>query len=199
MSISEGLLSQIIYAFFESGFVILTKKWTRLRHMMEKVRVSITPTDKITRQQILDNTPTKYHDIILPNYGIGCKRRVLDPEYMYLRSLHSPKMYLTRTALTRIAEYGVYDENGTYFPADVIILANGFAVGGHILSLNVTGSRGRTLLDYWKDKQALSSYRSAVVSEFPNFFILNGPNSASGHLSVIYTVECQVAYVCKLV
>ena len=108
-------------------------------------------------------------------------------------------MYLTRTPLTRIAEHGVYDADGTYFPADVIILANGFAVGGHILSLDVIGSKGRTLLDYWKDKQALSSYMSAAVSAFPNFFILNGPNSASGHLSVVYTVECQVAYVCKLV
>ena len=130
---------------------------------------------------------------------MGCKRRILDPEFIYLKSLHSPKIFLTKTSLTRIAENGVYDANGKHFPAEVIVLANGFHIGGHLAKLDIQGSKGRNLLEYWTEKKAASSYRSAVISEFPNFFILDGPNSASGHFSVIYTVECQVEYVCKLV
>jgi len=81
----------------------------------------------------------------------------------------------------------------------VIILANGFAIGAHLAKLDIRGAKGRGLLEYWMEKKAVSSYRSAAMSEFPNFFVLDGPNSASGHFSVIYTVECQVEYVTKLV
>jgi cation diffusion facilitator CzcD-associated flavoprotein CzcO len=85
------------------------------------------------------------------------------------------------------------------YPADVIVLANGFLIGGHLAKLDITGNKGRSLLEYWTEKEAVSSYKSAAMSEFPNFFMLDGPNSASGHFSVIYTVECQVNYVSKLV
>ena len=108
-------------------------------------------------------------------------------------------MYLTNTALTRIHPDAVEDAMGNRYPADVIILANGFAIGAHLAKLDIQGKKGRGLLEYWMEKEAVSSYRSAAMSEFPNFFMLDGPNSASGHFSVIYTVECQVEYVTKFV
>ena len=37
-----------------------------------------------------------------------------------------------------------------------------------------------------------------MVPEFPNFFILMGPNTVTGHLSVIYTVECQINFTLRL-
>jgi cation diffusion facilitator CzcD-associated flavoprotein CzcO len=130
---------------------------------------------------------------------MGCKRRILDPGFIYLKSLHSPKMTLTNTPLTRIMIDTVEDASGRQYPADVIILANGFEIGGHLAKLDITGIKGRSLLEYWTAKEAVSSYKSAAMSEFPNFFVVDGPNSASGHFSVIYTVECQVAYINKLV
>lgn len=37
-----------------------------------------------------------------------------------------------------------------------------------------------------------------VVSEFPNFFILYGPNAATGQHSVIFHSECQINFSCRL-
>jgi len=148
---------------------------------------------------MLEAAPKKYHDILLPRYSAGCKRRILDPDFVYLKALHSPKMTLTKTPLTKITKDAVFDGNGTRYPADVIVLANGFQIGGHIAKLDVTGRNGRNLLQYWAEKEAVSCYRSVLISEFPNFFMIDGPNSASGHFSVIYSVECQVEYACKLV
>jgi cation diffusion facilitator CzcD-associated flavoprotein CzcO len=108
-------------------------------------------------------------------------------------------MYLTNTAITRVTRTGVQDASGKEYPADVIILANGFRVGAQLHQVNIKGSKGRTLVEYWTEKKAVSSYRSTTISEFPNFFILDGPSSNSGHFSVIYSVECQVQYVNKLV
>jgi hypothetical protein len=45
---------------------------------------------------------------------------------------------------------------------------------------------------------AASSYFGTCLSEFPNFFIMMGPNTLSGHLSVIYTTECQINYTMRV-
>jgi hypothetical protein len=37
-----------------------------------------------------------------------------------------------------------------------------------------------------------------VIPHFPNFFVLMGPNTVTGHLSVIYTVECQINFTLRL-
>lgn len=37
-----------------------------------------------------------------------------------------------------------------------------------------------------------------MVPDFPNFFVLMGPNTVTGHLSVIYTVECQINFTLRL-
>jgi cation diffusion facilitator CzcD-associated flavoprotein CzcO len=108
-------------------------------------------------------------------------------------------MHLTNSPLTKVTPSGVQDASGNRYPADVIILATGFQIGGHLAKLDIKGVKGTSLQDYWTEKKAASTYRSAVVSQFPNFFMLAGPNSASGLFSVLYAVECQVEFACKLV
>ena len=108
-------------------------------------------------------------------------------------------MNLTNIPLTQIYPDSIQDASGKIYPADIIVLANGFHLGANLAQVDIKGSKGQSLLEYWGQKESLSCYKSAAVSEFPNFFLLDGPNSASGHFSVIYTVECQVNYVTKLV
>lgn len=42
------------------------------------------------------------------------------------------------------------------------------------------------------------AYFGTVLPNFPNFFVLMGPNTVTGHLSVIYTVECQINFTLRL-
>jgi len=42
------------------------------------------------------------------------------------------------------------------------------------------------------------AYFGTCVPNFPNFFILMGPNTVTGHLSVIYTVECQINFTLRV-
>lgn len=44
-----------------------------------------------------------------------------------------------------------------------------------------------------------SAYFGTCVSGFPNFFMLMGPNTVTGHLSVIYTVECQINFTIRVI
>lgn len=45
----------------------------------------------------------------------------------------------------------------------------------------------------------LSATTYSTVANFPNFFMLLGPNVATGHTSVIAHIECQVHYICEIV
>lgn len=44
-----------------------------------------------------------------------------------------------------------------------------------------------------------SAYFGTCLSGFPNFFMMMGPNTITGHLSVIYTVECQINFTMRLI
>lgn len=46
---------------------------------------------------------------------------------------------------------------------------------------------------------AASSYLGTCLSGFPNFFMMMGPNTLSGHLSVIYTTECQINFAMRVI
>ncbi len=37
-----------------------------------------------------------------------------------------------------------------------------------------------------------------IAPEFPNFFMLYGPNTNLGHNSIIFMVECQVRYILEM-
>jgi len=39
------------------------------------------------------------------------------------------------------------------------------------------------------------AFKGTSMANFPNYFYILGPNTASGHSSLIYIVECQVNYV----
>ena len=80
---------------------------------------------------MLKDCPQKYHSTIIPNFPFGCKRRVFDPDAMYLKCLHRENVELSRKNISMIVVDGVVTE-GRKIHADVIILANGFKTQGRI-------------------------------------------------------------------
>jgi len=69
--------------------------------------------------------PSRYRSLLVTSYAFGAKRAILD--HGYLASLHNPKAKLIRSqSLTVVGANQIADENGVVYPADIIILANGF-------------------------------------------------------------------------
>jgi cation diffusion facilitator CzcD-associated flavoprotein CzcO len=63
--------------------------------------------------------------------------------------------------------------------------------------MTVRGQGGVLLDDVWAERP--SAYMSMAVPGFPNFFMINGPNSPVGNFSLIRTAEMQFAYLMKAV
>lgn len=155
------------------------------------------------------SVPEKYHEMLTPDYGVGCKRRIFDETWF--PSLSNPAIELTTLPLTSIQPRGVTlgpgrtypdpkDQNSKVpnderkLPADVIVLANGFATKTWLHPLRVIGKDGRLMSDVWEERGGPQAYMGSTMDNYPNFFIIFGPNTATGHSSVILASENMVNY-----
>lgn len=143
--------------------------------------------------------PEKYHSAIIPSLEEvvpGCKRRVFDTGY--LESLQRQNVDLVTSHVTQIKENTVVTKDGTEYPADVIVLANGFKIKDAGFPLKIVGRNGVNLQDYWKQNGGPQTYRSCMISHFPNFFEGMGTNSGTGHFSFMFTAECQAQFAIRV-
>lgn len=157
--------------------------------------------------------PEKYHEILTPDYSVGCKRRVFDASWF--PGLSDPRIELTTLPLTAVGtdtvtlgpgrlypplekgDCGVSSEQVT-IPADVIVLANGFDTTKWLHSLKITGRTGQTLEETFDERGGPQMYMGTAMDGFPNFFTIFGPNTATGHSSVILASENMVNLALKL-
>lgn len=73
-------------------------------------------------------------------------------------------MFLTKDPIQKIVPEGVSTADKVY-PADVIILANGFETGlGGLNTVNVYGRGGQSLHEYWKEFGGPMAYNCTAVS-----------------------------------
>ncbi|KAF4450056.1 hypothetical protein F53441_6761 [Fusarium austroafricanum] len=155
---------------------------------------------KETTDYISKMAPARYLDFLIPKTEVGCKRRVNDTDY--LASLHRDNVELIYDdPIQRIEENGVRTTSGRFISADGIILAHGFETQKPLFPMKIHGEDGITITEHWDQvsEGAASSYFGTCLSQFPNFFMMMGPNTLSGHLSVIYTSECQINYIMKVI
>ncbi|CEJ55698.1 hypothetical protein PMG11_01938 [Penicillium brasilianum] len=165
-------------------------------HMNARGRAMRQQTRDATHAYIENDAPSKYREILKPNYEPGCKRRVNTATY--LASLHSPQMCLTKDRVVKIGPDHVVTEAGDRYPADAIIYATGFLTQKWLHPIEVKGVGERDLHQIWEASGGAEAYKGTVVTGFPNFFILYGPNAATGQHSVIFHSECQINYSCRL-
>ncbi|KNG83939.1 putative dimethylaniline monooxygenase [Aspergillus nomiae NRRL 13137] len=137
------------------------------------------------RQKIRDATysfiesdaPPQYHEILKPKYEPGCKRRVNTASYM--ACLHSPQMLLTDNSVVKVGPDYVETKSGVRHVADAIIYATGFQTQKWLFPMQINGINGKDLHQVWDAAGGAEAYKGTVVSGFPNFFILYGPNAAT--------------------
>lgn len=131
-------------------------------------------------------------DDCLPDYPPYGKRPLLDNRWY--RTMCREDVTLISDAVERIEGTTVVTTSGVEVPADVIALATGFKVLQFLWPMDIIGRSGQTLREQWGVDDA-RAYLGVTVPDFPNFFIINGPNTNAGHGgSAIHATEFQVRY-----
>ncbi len=128
-----------------------------------------------------------------PPYG---KRILLDNGWY--DALIRDDVELVTDPITAVSGNRVITAAGEEYEADVLVCATGFDVVRFLAPMDIRGRSGASLRDTWDDDDA-RAYLGTVVPDFPNFFILYGPNTQAGHGgSLIGTAEQQLTYVVDL-
>jgi cation diffusion facilitator CzcD-associated flavoprotein CzcO len=127
---------------------------------------------------------------LTPTFHFGCKRVLLSNNY--LQSLTKPNVSVITDPIAHISDAAIHTNNETHC-IDAIICGTGFYVTNSFQFLNLKGKNGVALNDLWKDAPA--AYLGCTVNEFPNLFMVIGPNTGLGHSSMVYMIESQVAYI----
>ncbi|WP_354698558.1 4-hydroxyacetophenone monooxygenase [Paraconexibacter sp. AEG42_29] len=132
----------------------------------------------------------------LPTYPPYGKRPLIDNGWF--RAVSRDDVDLVTDHVVEIRPEGVVTADGTLYPADVLVFATGFQTLNMLGSITVTGRSGATLRDTWGEDDA-RAYLGITVPDFPNFFMLFGPNTNAGHGgSHVMSVEIQVRYLMDL-
>ncbi|KAH8100394.1 hypothetical protein BXZ70DRAFT_1024356 [Cristinia sonorae] len=138
--------------------------------------------------------PKEYHDLLTPKYPLGCKRFIIDSGYF--EALNRPNNDITYDGIAEITEKGILTKSGKHHEFDVIIEATGFITNDFPIA--VRGSESTTIRDYFRERGGPEAYKGTTIPGFPNFFTVCGPNTATGHASVIFTEEMQISYITQI-
>lgn len=132
---------------------------------------------------------------LTPDYRPACKRLVISDSFY--DAIQQPTADLVTAGIERFEENGIRTADGTLHELDVAVLATGFLVDRFIRPAKVIGRGGVDLDDVWQEGP--EAYLSMTVPDFPNFFLLNGPNSPVGNFSLVEVSEHQIRYILQLV
>jgi len=132
---------------------------------------------------------------LLPkDYGLGCKRQVLDRDYYATFNRDDVTLVdLQETPLDTITAQGLRTSDMQY-ELDVLIYATGFdAMTGALLKANVRGRDGRSLADKWRYGPV--AYLGLQMQGFPNLFTVTGPGSPSVLCNMLVAIEQHVNWI----
>lgn len=128
-----------------------------------------------------------------PAFSVGCRR--ITPGPGYLEALCGDNVELITKNIESINESGLVVDS-RQVDVDVLVCATGFNTSA-IPPFPVIGRKGATLAH--KFKPFPQTYLSLAVDDFPNYFVMLGPNSGIGAGSLNPILEAEGDYIIKCI
>jgi cation diffusion facilitator CzcD-associated flavoprotein CzcO len=132
---------------------------------------------------------------VTPDEPMGCKRVLFTSAW--LPTLARPDVDLVTTPIETVTPAGIRTTDGVEHPCDVLVYGTGFAATEFLTPMRVTGRGGARLDEVWRD--GAHAYLGMAVPDFPNMFLVYGPNTNTGNTSVVYFHEAQARYIVQAV
>jgi cation diffusion facilitator CzcD-associated flavoprotein CzcO len=164
--------------------------------VVDKDSAQLKMIEEICRENLQHNVhDSTLREKLRPDYRAACKRLVMSPGFY--DAIQKPNAELVTETIERIEPKGVRTADGRLHQLDVLVLATGFRVDRFMRPIEISGRGGVLLDDVWAERP--TAYLAVSVPDFPNLFMLNGPNGPVGNFSLIEVAELQFAYVMQLV
>jgi cation diffusion facilitator CzcD-associated flavoprotein CzcO len=122
---------------------------------------------------------------LVPDYPFGCKRVLFSNDWY--PALTQPNVDVVTEPVVEVLPEGVRSGDGKLHEVDVIIYGTGFAATEFLAPIRVTGVDGADLHARWE--KGARAYLGICVPDFPNLFVVYGPNTNLGGSSIINMLE----------
>lgn len=160
---------------------------------MTKNRRFLAPLRTIARAHLRRQVPDRQlRRKLTPRYEPGCKRLLLSNTYY--PAVAAANTQLVTERIEAMTPKGLATADGTEHELDVIVFATGFRVTDNPMVDHIKGRDGRSLGEMWTDT-GIRAYLGTTVDNFPNLFLMTGPNTGIGHTSLLVMLEAQIRYV----
>ena len=79
---------------------------------------------------------------------------------------------------------------------DALIFGTGFSTTEFLAPVEVVGQKDLRLRDAWREGS--QAHLGVTVPNFPNLFVIYGPNTNLGHNSILFMIEQQIRLIVGL-
>ncbi|HVU73615.1 MAG TPA: NAD(P)/FAD-dependent oxidoreductase [Mycobacteriales bacterium] len=145
-------------------------------------------------EQKLASRPDLIEKMIPPHPPFSARPVQVDRDDCFYDALLRDDVALVTEGIDRITETGIRTVDGTEHALDVIVFATGFRANEALWPMEVHGRDGKSVLDLWA-KDGPRAYLGAMLPDFPNLFMVYGPNmNPYGGLGVVNLEEMVMRY-----
>jgi cation diffusion facilitator CzcD-associated flavoprotein CzcO len=127
----------------------------------------------------------------IPDYRLLCNRLLLSNDWY--PTIGRDHVHLIGSAVRKVVEGGIETADGRYVEADVIVWCTGFKASEFLAPISIRGRGGIDLHKQWSATPA--AYLGMAVPNFPNMFMLFGPNTNSITNTIVFLLERQASYI----
>lgn len=177
------LLRWLIYWQFETR-VIAFKYSKPAIHMVQQHAL------RFLKRQVPD---PQLREKLIPDFTIGCKRVLVSSTYYPTLRRPNVTLHSREQAIASIDETGINTTDGQHVDADLIVWSTGYDATDGVISYPVRGKHAVQLSDVWAEYPR--AYLGTSLPDFPNLFIVTGPNTGIGHTSALFIIESQMNYI----
>lgn len=128
---------------------------------------------------------------LIPDFPPFTKRTVIDNGWF--DALRRDNVDLVTEGIDHITGNAVVTKDGTEHPVDLLVLSAGFKTEDYLWPVRYSGVNGVTLEQAWA-KDGARSYLGMTMPQFPNLFIVYGPNGQARAGGLFPWIEIWVRY-----
>jgi len=132
---------------------------------------------------------------LTPTYPLGAKRVLFSDTYY--PALARPNVQLVTGGVQEITKTGVIAGDVSPHKVDILVYSTGFKTNPFLMGLDIRGKDGISIKEQWQ--AAPKNYLGMTINQFPNFFMMYGPNTNLGHNSIIVMSEAQANYIAQCI
>nr|WP_255397673.1 NAD(P)/FAD-dependent oxidoreductase [Mycobacterium sp. 852002-51163_SCH5372311] len=178
----DRLAYRVYSSLFDTFAVALTKPGLRRKWMGALCRASL--------RKVRD---PELRRALTPQYQPMCKRLVMSAGFYH--AIQRDDVELVTAGIDHVERRGIVTEDGVLHELDIIVLATGFDTHAFFRPMRLTGRDGITADEVWRDGP--HAHQTVAMPGFPNFFMMLGPHSPVGNLSLTAVAESQSNHILR--